>query len=174
MGHDILVVEGSTGLALPGDRAALEQLGEEVGLLLEQLLVVGKVVPEERKRVDARASSEDDLGPTAGDGVERGVALEHADRIVRAQHGDGGPDADAGRARGDRGEHDVGGRQREVIGVVFADPEEVDADLVGEDALLDEVPDRLRMRQRAVVVVVGDVAEGVEPEDERERLWGVL
>ncbi len=42
-------------------------------------------------------------------------------------------------------EHHVGGRQREVIGVVFTDPEEVDADLVGEDTLLDEVPDRLGM-----------------------------
>jgi hypothetical protein len=27
--------------------------------------------------------------------------------------------------------------------VMFADPEEVDSDLVGEHALLDEVPDRL-------------------------------
>jgi hypothetical protein len=30
--------------------------------------------------------------------------------------------------------------------VVFTDPEKVDADLVGENALLDEVPDRLRVR----------------------------
>jgi hypothetical protein len=29
--------------------------------------------------------------------------------------------------------------------VVLADPEEVDADLVGKDTLLDEVPDRLRV-----------------------------
>jgi hypothetical protein len=52
---------------------------------------------------------------------------------------------------------------------VLADPEEVDADLVGKDALLDEVADRLRVRERAVVLVVGDVAEGVEPEDEWVR-----
>ena len=32
----------------------------------------------------------------------------------------------------------------------------------------DDVADRLGVRQRAAVVVVGDVAEGVEPEDERE------
>ena len=145
MWHDILVVKGRARLALPGDRAALEQLGEEVGLLLEEVLVVGEVVAEERERVDAGTSPEDDFRPTAGDRVERRVALEHADRIVRAQDGDGGPDVDPGRARGDRGEHDVGGRQREVVGVVLTDPEEVDADLVGEDALFDEVPDRLRM-----------------------------
>jgi hypothetical protein len=52
---------------------------------------------------------------------------------------------DAGRARGDRAEHHVGGRQREVIGVVFTDPEEVHADLVGKDPLFDDIPDRLGM-----------------------------
>ena len=168
MRHDILVVQRRPGHPFPGDRAALEEFGEQVGLLLEELLVVGQVVAEERERVDAGASSEDDFRPTAGDRVERRVALEDPDRIVRAQDGDRGPDVDPGRARGDRGEDDVRGRQREVIGVVFTDPDEVDADLVGEDALLDEVPDRLRMRQRTVVLVVGDVAERVEPEDERE------
>jgi len=30
MGHDILVLEGRSGLALPVDRAALEQFGEEI------------------------------------------------------------------------------------------------------------------------------------------------
>ena len=97
---------------------------------------------------------------------ERGVALEHADRVVRAQHGDRRAEVDPRRARGDRGEHHVAGRHREVVGVVLADAEEVDADLVGEDALLDDVADRLGVRQRAAVGVVGDVAERVEPEDE--------
>ena len=40
--------------------------------------------------------------------------------------------------------------QREIVGVVFPDPEEVDANLVGKDALFDEVPDRLGVRERAV------------------------
>jgi len=35
--------------------------------------------------------------------------------------------------------------------------------------LLDHVSDRLRVRERAVVSVVGDIAEGVEPEDEWKR-----
>jgi hypothetical protein len=47
--------------------------------------------------------------------------------------------------RGDGSEHHVGGRHREVIGVVLADAEEVRADLVGMDPLLDHVPDRLGM-----------------------------
>jgi hypothetical protein len=52
--------------------------------------------------------------------------------------------------------------------VVFTDPEEVHADLVGEDAFLDHIADRLRVGQWAAVVVVGDIAEGVEAEDEGE------
>jgi hypothetical protein len=57
--------------------------------------------------------------------------------------------------------------------VVFTNPEEVDADLVGKDALLDDVPDRLRMRERAVVFVVRDVAECVEAEHERSHVNSV-
>ena len=52
---------------------------------------------------------------------------------------------DTGRARRDCGEHDVACRHREVIGVVLTDAEEVDADLLGEDAMLDDVADRLRV-----------------------------
>jgi len=52
--------------------------------------------------------------------------------------------------------------------VVLTDAKEVDPHLVGEDPLFDEVADRLGMGDRAVVFVVGDVAESVEPEDQRE------
>ena len=52
--------------------------------------------------------------------------------------------------------------------MVLTDAEEVDADLLGEDALFDDVPNRLGVGERAVLGVVGDVAEGVQPEDERE------
>jgi hypothetical protein len=56
--------------------------------------------------------------------------------------------------------------------MVLSDAEEVDADLVGQDTLLDDVPDRLGVRERVVVGVVGDIAERVEPEDEWEgRGW---
>jgi hypothetical protein len=69
--HDVLVVERRAGHALPGDRFALEQLGEEIDLLLEKILVVGKVVAEEWERLDAGTASEDDLRPAAGDSVQR-------------------------------------------------------------------------------------------------------
>ena len=56
--------------------------------------------------------------------------------------------------------------------MVLANPEEVDADLVGKDTLFDEVPDCLGMRERAIVLVMGDVAEGVEAEAKREGQGG--
>src|SRR6202011_2903717 len=166
--HHILVVQRRAGLALPGDGPALDELSEEAGLLLEALLVVGKFVAEERERVDAGASSKDDLCPPAGDGVERGVALKHPHRIVRAQDRDGRPEMDAGGARSYRAEHHVAGRQREVIGVVFANPEEIHTDLVGKDPLFNDVPDGLSVREWAVILVVRDIAEGVEAEGKWE------
>ena len=170
MGYDVLV-EQRRPQSCPSQVTGppLQQRGEELGLLLEQRLVVGQVVAEQRERVDARTPPKDDLGPTAGDGVERRVALEHTDRVVRAQDRDRGAEVDAARARRDGAEHHVTGRHRKVVGVVLADPEEVDADLLGEDALFDDVADRLRVRQRPALDVVGDVAERVEAEEERER-----
>jgi hypothetical protein len=75
---------------------------------------------------------------------------------------------DSCRPCGDGREHHVGGRQREIVGVVLADPEEVHADLVCQDPLLYEIPDRLRVGERAIVIVVRDIAERVEAEEERE------
>src|ERR1700730_5999678 len=95
--HNILVVERRTGLALPGDGPALDDLSEKAGLLLEEFFVVGKVVAEEWERVNAGASSKDDLCPPAGDGVERGVALKHPHGTVRAEAGEWDPAGDARR-----------------------------------------------------------------------------
>jgi hypothetical protein len=52
--------------------------------------------------------------------------------------------------------------------MVFADSKEVHAHLLGQDTMFDQVPDGLGMGDRAVVIVVGDVAEGIEAEDEWE------
>ena len=82
VGYDVLIAKCRPGGALPGDRTTFEQLGEERGLLLEQLLVVGQVVTEQRERLDAGPASEDDLGPTVREGVQGRVALEHPDRVV--------------------------------------------------------------------------------------------
>ena len=51
--------------------------------------------------------------------------------------------------------------------MVLPDPEEGDTDLVGELPLLDEVAERLRVRQRRSVGAGGDVTEGIEPQFDR-------
>jgi len=75
---------------------------------------------------------------------------------------------DAGGTRSDGAEHHVAGRERKVIGVVFANPKEIQGNLVRKDPLLDEIPDSLRVRERAVILVVRDIAEGVEAKGEWE------
>jgi len=83
---------------------------------------------------------------------------------------------DAVAAGGDRGEDHISCRQGEVVGVVLTDAEEIHAYLLGKYTLFDEVPDRLGMREWAVVSIVGDIAEGVEAEYEREVrgfAWGI-
>ena len=57
--------------------------------------------------------------------------------------------------------------------VVLADAEGVDAERVGEDALLDHVADDLRLRQQAAVRPEGDVAECIEAELKflRHLMW---
>ena len=47
--------------------------------------------------------------------------------------------------------------------MVLSNSEKVDADRIGEDRLVDDVADHLRMRQEAAVGTGGDVAEGIQP-----------
>src|ERR1700753_3129318 len=47
---------------------------------------------------------------------------------------------------------------------MLAEPEEIDADLIGEHAFLDEIADNLRRGERLAVRPVGDIAERVEAE----------
>ena len=59
-----------------------------------------------------------------------------------------------------------GAETAKSVAVVLADAEEVDADLIGEHALLDDVADDLGLRQQLAVGVDGHVAERVQAEME--------
>jgi hypothetical protein len=146
-------------------------MGEQVELLLEQLLVAVERIAEERERLGERTAPEDHLGATAGDRIDGGEALVHPDRVVGAEHGHSGPEADPLGARCDCGEHGLGRRDREVVAVVFADAEEVEAEPVGKDRLVDDIADHLRFAQTITVGIDGDVPEGVEAQLDR-RLEG--
>ena len=71
---------------------------------------------------------------------------------------------DVPSARGDRRQHRLRARDREVRAVVLADAEEVDTDLVGQNPLGDHVADGLRVRHQRAAAVLGHVTEGVDPE----------
>ena len=149
----------------PADVLGVTQLQQELELLDEELVVVGEVVPEERERLDERAPAGHDLGATAREEVERRELLEHAHRIVRAEHADGARQPDMLRPLGHRCEGDRRGRDGEIRPMVLADAEDVEPDLVGKRCLLDQVAQALRGRDRAARCRVGgELREGVETE----------
>ena len=51
--------------------------------------------------------------------------------------------------------------------MMLADPDEIDAEFVGENRLLQEIAQNLRLRKLGAIGVAGDVAECVEAEFER-------
>ena len=48
--------------------------------------------------------------------------------------------------------------------MMLADPEEIDAKLIGEDRFIDHVTDRLGMRHKLAVRPGGNIAERIQPE----------
>ena len=116
-------VERRARAALPLHRAVLEQGREKIELLLEQHVVVLQVEAEERERLGERAAAHDHLGAAVRDRVQRREALEDADRIVGAEHGDGRPQVNPRGARGDGGQQHLGCRDGEVGAVMFTDAE---------------------------------------------------
>ena len=79
-------------------------------------------------------------------------------------YGDRGPQTDALGAPGDSGEHDFRSADGEVGPMVLTHAEEVDAELVGQLGLGDDIAEDPGVRLEAAFGVEGDVAEGVEAE----------
>jgi hypothetical protein len=67
------------------DRLLEAERSETIELLLEEALVVGEVVAEQRERLHKRTPPEDDFRPSAGHGIEGGEALVDPDRVVGAE-----------------------------------------------------------------------------------------
>ena len=63
---------------------------------------------------------------------------------------------------GDGGQNDLGGRDGEVVPMVLPDSDEVDAQLVGQHRLIDDVADHLGVGDRFSVGTFSDITEGVE------------
>src|SRR5688500_8275308 len=103
-----------------------------------------EVVPEERERLDERSAARHYLGSSSREQIERGEILEDTHRIVRAEHGHSAGETDFLRARCGGREDDGGARYDIVRAVVLANSEYVEAELVGELDLLDQIAESLR------------------------------
>ena len=136
---DARVVERRAVTARPRDVDVVAQPEQQVELLGVELVVVLEVVAEEREGLDERAAAGHDLGAAAREQVDLGEVLEDTDRIVGAEHGDGAREADALGGDGRRGQRDGRRGDEEVLAVVLADGEDVEAELVGQLHLLHEV-----------------------------------
>ena len=75
--------------------------------------------------------------------IEGGELLIDAHRIVRRQHRDGARQANALRARGGRGQRHRRRRHRVIRPMMFAEPEHIEPDAIGEFDLLDDVGEGL-------------------------------
>ena len=80
---DALPVERRAMPAAPDDLGLGPDGEEQVELFGEQLVVIFKVVAEQRKGLDERAAPGHDLRPAAREEIEGGELLIDADRIVR-------------------------------------------------------------------------------------------
>lgn len=173
-GEQFDVVEALRELSGPGLPTAVDQLGQHGHLLLEEGLVVGQVVAEEREGLDERPAPGDDLGATVAQRVEGGEALEDAHRVVGGEHGDRGGELQPRGAGGDARQEHVGGGDGEVLTVVLPDADRVQPHLVGQDGLVDDVADHHIVGQERAVRAGGDIAEGVDAELEPVDVHGVL
>lgn len=79
---------------------------------------------------------------------------------------------DAVRAGGDGGEYHLRCGDGKVVAVMLADTDEVDADLIGQHRLVDEIPNDFGGVQRRAIRSAGDVAESVETEFDNGLLLG--
>src|SRR4029079_16373837 len=127
----------------PGDALGFADLEEQLELLLEEVVVVGEVIPEQGKGLGERAAAGHDLGAAVGDEIQRGEILKDPHRIVGADHAYGARETDALRSRSRGGEYDRGCRHDEFAPVMLPDAVDIETDLVGELDLVEESLDPL-------------------------------
>ena len=156
-------VQRRTMPARPRDAFILAERDQQLQLLLEQLVVVVEVVAEQREGLREGAAASHDLGATTRQEVERREVLEHADRVIGADHAHRAGEPDAFGALRGGSEHHRGRGHDQVRPVMFTDAEDIEAELVGELDLLQQVPHPLLGADRLPRLGVGvELREGVE------------
>ena len=163
------IVEGWAQFALPRDDFIIDELHEQVEFFSEQRVVVIEVIAEQREAFDEGATASHDLGTAVRDTVERRELLEDADRVFRAQHGDGTGEADAAGARRTGGKRNDGRRHGIIRTMVLAHTEDIEADLVGKFHFRDQLAQALR-----VGATGGHIREGIDADFHEASLSGDL
>ena len=138
-GEDALAGERWAVPSGPGDLRLFADAQQEVELLGEQRVVVGKIEPEQRKGFGERAAADDEVDPALGDQIEGRELLEEAHRIACAEDGHGAVEADRGRPGCGCCQEDRRRGVHEIVAVVLADAVGVEADLVGALDLFEQV-----------------------------------
>ncbi len=71
--------------------------------------------------------------------VEGRETFEHAHGIVRAEDGDRRAEQDPPRPAGNRREHDLRRRDREITSVVLADAKRVETEFIRQNGFVDDI-----------------------------------
>src|SRR5262249_22150187 len=91
-----------------------------------------------------------------------GKTLEYPDWVVGREHRYRRAEPDPLGASGDDRQNYFRGRHRKVRPVVLADAEGIDVHFIGEDALIHDVADHLRVGQDLAVRPDRDISEGIK------------
>ena len=83
--RDLGVPERRAKATLPSYAARSVQLNQQLELLAEERIIVGKVEAEERERFHERTAPDDDLGSAAGNDIDGGKILEDMHRVGGAE-----------------------------------------------------------------------------------------
>jgi hypothetical protein len=130
--------------SLPVQDSIVAELEEHAELLVEEFVVVGGVVPEQRIGLDERPAAGNNLGTAVGDEIQGGELLEKPHGVLRGQHGHRRAEPEVGGFPGDGREDDFRGGECEIVPMVLAQAHEAEPRLVrqlGEfDDLLQPLP----------------------------------
>jgi hypothetical protein len=162
------VLQRRTKAALPGDARGTVELYQEIEFFREHIVVVGKIVAEQRERFGEGATSGNYLGAPAGDEVDGGEILEYPDRIGRAQDRDRAGQANTFGHSRDRRQHHRRRRDRHIQPVMLADGENIEPRRIGKLGRRKHVCQALLGADRvAGVRIRRHLAERVKPQFER-------
>ncbi len=106
--EDTLIDQRRAQTTPPGDRRFADQGGEQIQLLLEQLVVLRQLEAEQWERLGERTPAQDHLGSAVRGRVHGREALEDADGIVGTEDRHGRTQLDPLRPAGDRRQHHLG------------------------------------------------------------------